>query len=102
MNLYETVNGRPIDYSGLPEHMQGAMRLYMERGIEPGSFLLAVLSNDLMGAIGRADSINKHRLNEYAMWLYNDAPSASFGSPEKVKQWITRLTRQEGAAWGAA
>jgi hypothetical protein len=83
-----TVNGRPIDYSELPEHMQGAMQRYMEYGIEPGSFLTAVLCNDLMGAVGRADSINRDRLNDYATWLYNNAPPPSFGSREKFEAWI--------------
>lgn len=83
-----TVNGRPIDYSELPEHMRGAMQRYMEHGIEPGSFLMSVLSNDFMGAVGRADSTNKHRLADYATWLYNFAPPASFGSPAKVDAWV--------------
>lgn len=82
------VNGRPIDYSDLPDHMQDAMRLYMERGIEPGSFLMAVLCNDLMGAVSRADHINASRLKDYAAWLYNNAPPQSFGSREKVGRWI--------------
>ena len=82
------VNGEPIDYSPLPEHMQDGMRRYMESGIEPGSFLYAVLSNNLMDAFGRADSINRHHLREYCEWLYNYAPRGSFGSQERVKAWI--------------
>lgn len=82
------VDGQPVDYSGLPEHMQDAMRLYMERGIEPGSFLAAVLCNDFMGAIGHADSINAVRLRDYAIWLHNYAPPASFGSREKYAAWV--------------
>ncbi len=45
------VNGSPVDYSPLPEHMQDGMRRYIENGIEGGSFMMAVLCNDLMGAI---------------------------------------------------
>ena len=82
------VNGDPIDYSDLPEHMQDAMRRYMANGIQPGSFLTAVLANDFMGAVGRADAINSARLRDYAVWLYNHAPRGSFGSPEQVKQWM--------------
>jgi len=90
------VNGRPLDYSELPEHMQGAMQRYMENGIEPGSFLMAVLSNDFMGAVGRADSTNRLNLAAYASWLYNCAPPASFGSRENVEAWID--SRQSVAA----
>jgi hypothetical protein len=32
-----------IDYSTLPEHMQESMRRYIEKGIQPGSFLAAIL-----------------------------------------------------------
>lgn len=79
-----------IDYSSLPLHMQDGMRLYVEHGIQPGSFLTAVLSNDLMRALGRADDINLHALPAYGRFLYNDAPSWCFGSPEKVEAWIER------------
>lgn len=82
------VNGEPVDYSGLPEHMQQAMEYYIEHGIEPGSFLMAVLSNDFMGAVGKADHINQARLVDYAKWLYNCAPPACFGSKDKVRGWI--------------
>lgn len=82
------VDGEPIDYSPLPDYMRDGMRLYLEHGIEPGSFLTAVLSNDLMAAAGAADSKNRHLLFGYAQWLYNHAPHGSFGSRESVKAWI--------------
>ena len=82
------VNGKEIDYGRLPEHMQDGMRLYIEHGIEPGSFLTAVLSNDLMGALSKADDINRHCLLDYGMFLYNNAPSRSFGSRQAVKEWL--------------
>ena len=82
------VDGKPVDYSGLPDHMQDAMKNYIEHGIEPGSFLSAVLCNDFMGAVGRADHINRHCLADYAMWLHNYAPPACFGSGEKFVAWL--------------
>ncbi len=77
-----------IDYSGLPEHMQDAMQRYIERGIEPGSFLMAVLCNDLMGAMGRADAINAERLKDFCGFLYNEVPGGCHGSPKAVSAWI--------------
>jgi hypothetical protein len=89
MNMEKVmVNGSPVDYSPLPEHMQDGMRRYIENGIEPGGFMMSVLCNDFMGAVGRADSINKARLADYAQWLYMCAPPACFGSREKVVAWI--------------
>jgi hypothetical protein len=81
---------RPVDYSSLPEHMQDGMQLWVERGIEPGSFLAAVLRNDLMGALGKADSVNINRLKDYGMFLYNEVPSDCFGSHAKYVAWMER------------
>ena len=81
---------RPIDYSRLPTHMQDGMRLYIERGIPPGSFHRAVLSNDLMGAFKRADDVNTAAMVDYARFLYNEAPGGCFGSPDHVKDWLAQ------------
>lgn len=78
------------NYSMLPDYMQDGMKLWVERGILPGSFLEAVLRNDLMGALGRADSNNIERLKDYGMFLYNEVPSTCFGSDEKVQAWAER------------
>jgi hypothetical protein len=77
----------PIDYTRLPYHMRDGMQLYIEEGIVPGSFLRAVLSNDLMGALGKADDINQAILPVYGRFLYNDAPCGCYGSPETVAAW---------------
>lgn len=87
-----TVDGSSIDYAAgdlLPEHMRGGMQRYIENRIEPGSFLKAVLCNDLMEAMGWADDINRHRVFGICMWLYNYAPPACYGSPENVRAWLS-------------
>ena len=78
-----------FDYTILPEHMQDGMRRYIERGIEGGGFMTAVLCNDLMGALGKADEINHHALFDYGRFLYNEVPSSCWGSPEKVNAWLS-------------
>ncbi len=72
----------------LPNHMQDGMRRYIEKGIPPGSFLEAVLSNDLMGALAKADATNQYALPAYGRYIYNNVPSACHGSSEKVDAWI--------------
>jgi len=64
-----------------------ALLRYVEHGIEPGSFLKAVLCNDLVDACGRADVYNRRKLFEYVEWLYNEAPADCWGSEEKVLKW---------------
>ena len=48
-------------------------RWYNE-GMRPGHFLEAVLKNDFMAAVGRADSTNIKILPIYAKFLYNLMP----------------------------
>ena len=72
----------------LPPHDVHGMKLYMENGVEPGSFLYAVLCNNLRAACMAADSINIKHLAEIVTWLYNEAPATSWGSPEVVSRWI--------------
>lgn len=72
----------------VPDHMQGAMDRYISYGIPPGSFLESVLSNDLRGAVTRADNINRHRLAEIVQFLQWAAPMACWGSVEAVNGWV--------------
>ncbi len=58
---------------------------YMEQGIDPGSFLQAVLCNDLRQAVASADSTNRTKLADIVQWLYGEAPSSSWGSEENVR-----------------
>lgn len=74
----------------IPEHTQGALERYLTHGLEPGSFLMAVLVNDLFGAVGRADSWNSAALADIVKWLYNEAPRGSFGNEELVNDWLNR------------
>ncbi len=77
-----------ISYDRIPEHMRSGAQLYIERGIEPGGFLMAVLSNDLKQAVARGDVVNQQSLIAWAMWLVNDCPGGAQGSPELVREWI--------------
>lgn len=72
----------------LPEHCRDGLLLYLRYGVPPGSFLQAVLSNDLGGACARADETNQRALYDYVFVLYNEAPTMAWGSPERVKAWI--------------
>lgn len=81
----------------IPQHMRGAVRRYFLEGIPPGSFLTAVLTNNLMDALGYADDDNRHALPSYGEFLYNHVPAASFGSPDRVKAWIDSFAERSPA-----
>lgn len=78
-----------VNYDKVPvPHMAPAIRRYVERGIAPGHFLIALLSNDLMGAIGRADEDNQDAIVAWARFVYCELPNGCHGSPEHVSDWI--------------
>jgi len=81
------VNGKEIDYSGLPDGLRGGMGRYLEYGVMPGHFLSAILANDLRGACGRPYDVNRRFLFEIVQWLFNHAPADSWGSEDKVSVW---------------
>ena len=71
----------------IPDYMQAGMLRWIEHGIPPGSFLEAVIKNDLMHAFEKADSTNEHCMRDYVIFLYNYAPSDCFGSKEAYGAW---------------
>jgi len=85
-----------MNYELIPEHMREGMRRYLEEGIEPGSFLRAVLENNFVQACAQADSINSAWLFKWAEFLWWEMPGGSWGSPEKVQAWMK--SRQEKPA----
>lgn len=79
---------RATNYNLLPHHIRDGMQRYVEEGIPPGGFCIAVLSNDLKEAFARADDTNIERMHDIVMWLYNECPRSAQGSPEAVQEWI--------------
>jgi hypothetical protein len=77
-----------LERSGIPDYMHDGIVLYLMHGIPPGSFLSAVLSNDLRKAVSRADETNMQLLSRYVIWFYNHAPASCWGSPERVDEWM--------------
>jgi len=90
----KTLDRLPIQYDLAPENLRGGLERWIEHGIEPGSFLTAFLSNDLMRSLAMADETNRTQLHALGLWLYNHAPALCFGSPERVEGWIKM--HQEG------
>ena len=73
------------------------LRLYIEEGRPTNHFLTALLSNDLMATLGRADAVNKAAIEDYCLWLKSFAPGACYGSREAVEAWIANGGLRAGA-----
>lgn len=76
-------------YADLYEHIRGSMQRYIQHGIPPGSFLSAVIRNELFGAFSRADDENTHRMHDLVIWMYNKCPVACRGE-ENMDKWIEK------------
>jgi predicted nucleotidyltransferase len=88
-----------MDYNIRPDIKESLDR-YVSHGIPTGSFLEAVLENNLMEAMGRADSFNRAALYDICSYIYTKLPSVCHGSPQKVKAWL-ELKQQDKAAVSA-
>jgi len=82
----------------IPGYMGGGITRYIEKGILPGGFLLAVLEHDLFEAVGRADDENLANLPAYVAYFYNEAPGACHGSRVKIAEWVATVQAKVGAA----
>lgn len=82
--------------SAIQTGMHGAIARWVVWGIRPGDFLLALLSNDLMEAIGRADDFNRVAIPEWAKLLYNWCPSGCFGDQDTVLAWRAQSGLADG------
>lgn len=72
----------------IPKHMLEVIRKYVETGQRPGSFLTAVICNDLRTAVAQADDHNIVNLRAYLAYLHNEAPGDCWGSRENMLAWI--------------
>ena len=63
---------------------------YGASGRRTGGFLEAMLQGDLYAAAGRADIFNQQRIFYIAQYIENHLPKESYGTPEKVAQWLKR------------
>ncbi len=111
---------RPYHYFLVSDDILAAINRYALHHERRGHFLTAVLENDLLEAFGRADPENEKVLHQIVVYCYNEIPSSSWGSKDKVKAWLemppekwidgarapetqAELARQkEAGIWGSA
>ena len=78
------------EYANIPEMTLDALTRYVEKRIPTGGFLRAVLTNDLMGAMAKADIANQEALPSICKYVYNRVPSGCWGNEEIVDSWLKR------------
>lgn len=71
----------------IPERIKQAIDNHVFVGRPCGSFITAVLENDLRGAMGHADPESLAALPSIVSYCYNNIPGHCWGSKEVVKAW---------------
>ena len=84
-----------LEEAGVPLHLRAGLVRYFSDGILPGSFLQAVLCNNLEQAVLRADPFSAFGLECLVRFLDACAPKGSWGSRENVLAWTTTPDRLE-------
>jgi hypothetical protein len=84
-----------MDERGLPRgeydgvgHLADRLEAYARDGCPPSAFLRAVLENNLLSAVEKADKQNMLILPQLMTFILRELPAACWGSPEKVTAWI--------------
>jgi len=90
MKTFEECKSNPV-YRVIKECTLNSINDYVQWGYEPGGFVKAVLANDLMAAVGRADSENLLTLHAICTYVYNEIPGNLQGSWEAVKEHLTAV-----------
>lgn len=77
---------KSLQGSGIPDYMHDGIVSFYTCGAPPGSFLSAVIDNDLFGAFRSADDVNRERIYEYLQWFCRHAPAGTWGFSGAVKK----------------
>jgi hypothetical protein len=77
----------PGEYASIQSVIEG-INDFVNRGVPPGDFLFAVLTNNLRESFRRADPDNFKNMGMIVRYLYTRVPAACWGSPENVRAWL--------------
>jgi hypothetical protein len=102
INLTERlINYKDDKGNRIPDYMHVGITYYVESGILPGDFLVAILTNDLRSAVRCADDTNMDLIPTYVKFFYSNVPYEIWGSNAKVQDHVERClnrTHTGGAA----
>lgn len=80
-----------------PLRIKEGLALYLGAGIRPGSFLSAVLENNLLSAVRNADPVSQQATFGIVRWLANQAPATAWGSERRVSDYIAEKRNAQKA-----
>lgn len=72
----------------IPINIQKGIDRYVKEHTHTGSFLYAVLTNNLRESFNRADEESLAHLKDIVQYCHWEIPSSCWGSVEKVEIWL--------------
>ena len=78
------------NYDAIPELTKDALDRYVNHHIPTGGFLYRVLTNDLFGALSKADQDNTRALHLIVKYIYNELPGSCWGNSKAVEEWLNK------------
>lgn len=85
-----------LPFSKIPERIHECIIRYIEYGIIPGSFLQAIICNNLRETYAQCDNENERHIKDYVKWFYIYAPSPCWGTKEKMDLWVRGIMLRKG------
>jgi len=82
-----TLHEAQVTYPLIPARTLQSVYTFVEHNQTPGSFLAAVLSNDLVDAVNRADIGCMIGLKDLVTFLNMHVPDDCWGSFDKARNW---------------
>lgn len=72
----------------VPPDIMAEIREYIDYYRPTGSFLKAVITNNLSDAVAHADAKNMENISAIVIYFYNQAPQSCWGSEKAYQDWI--------------
>ncbi len=85
---------RTMNSYDIPVTTKASIDNWVTKGWLPGSFVEAVLCSDLFAAYMAADHNNLAAMKDIVRYVYNECPSACYGSVENVEGWRNRFFQE--------
>lgn len=90
-----------LSWLSVDQRILEAILAFSKKGLEPGSFVMAVLECRMPDVIARASLNNLKTLPAIFNFCVTFVPAACWGSPEKVAAWMKRFENEGGPYVGA-
>lgn len=74
----------------IPVTMMEGIQCYIQKQCRPGTFLQAIIENDLKTAVVMADHINIRIIPAYVNYFYNNAPKDCWGHKGVIEEWFSK------------